>query len=126
MPWKPKRPCRYLGCPNLSDQAYCELHRKKVKADAAREYNQISRDKEAQRFYESPAWKRLRHIKLSRQPLCEQCIKENRLTKADMVDHIVEIRDGGSPLDIDNLQSLCRSCHAVKSNRERSRRKQED
>lgn len=27
MPRKPKRPCRYPGCPNLSDGVYCEVHR---------------------------------------------------------------------------------------------------
>lgn len=27
MPRKPKSPCRYPGCPNLSDGVYCEKHR---------------------------------------------------------------------------------------------------
>ena len=27
MPRKPKRPCRYPGCPNLSDGVYCKAHR---------------------------------------------------------------------------------------------------
>jgi 5-methylcytosine-specific restriction protein A len=28
MPRKPKRPCRYPGCPNLTDGVYCEEHAK--------------------------------------------------------------------------------------------------
>lgn len=28
MPRKPKRPCAYPGCPNLTDEQYCEQHRK--------------------------------------------------------------------------------------------------
>lgn len=28
MPSKPKRPCRYPGCRRLSDEPYCEEHRK--------------------------------------------------------------------------------------------------
>ena len=58
-------------------------------------------------------------MKLNRQPLCEMCLKCKRYVKADIVDHIVEIKKGGHPLDMDNLQSLCRSCHTVKTNRER-------
>jgi hypothetical protein len=28
MPMKPKRPCRYPGCPKLTDGLYCEEHAK--------------------------------------------------------------------------------------------------
>ena len=28
MPRKPKRPCRFPGCPNLTDGVYCEKHAK--------------------------------------------------------------------------------------------------
>jgi 5-methylcytosine-specific restriction endonuclease McrA len=38
-----------------------------------------------------------------------------------MVDHIVPIRFGGRSLDMDNLQSLCWSCHSAKSIKEGSR-----
>ena len=36
-----------------------------------------------------------------------------------MVDHIKPINKGGSKLDIDNLQSLCNRCHALKSAKEK-------
>jgi 5-methylcytosine-specific restriction endonuclease McrA len=48
------------------------------------------------------------------------CLKEGRYTTATIVDHIVPIRQGGARLDINNLQSLCHSCHTIKSNEEGS------
>ncbi|MBT3205587.1 MAG: hypothetical protein HOB14_00275 [Gammaproteobacteria bacterium] len=35
------------------------------------------------------------------------------------VDHIIEIKDGGSQLDERNLQSLCHACHNAKTSCER-------
>jgi 5-methylcytosine-specific restriction endonuclease McrA len=40
------------------------------------------------------------------------------MTPAAMVDHIVPIRQGGAALDMNNLQSLCWSCHCAKSIKE--------
>lgn len=54
-------------------------------------------------------------MKLEQQPMCEECERRGRLTPAQMVDHIVPINKGGTPLDMDNLQSLCNACHARKS-----------
>lgn len=37
MPHKPKRPCRYPGCPNLCDTGtYCEEHRKEWSPESLR------------------------------------------------------------------------------------------
>lgn len=37
-------------------------------------------------------------------------------------DHIVEIRDGGAPLDLANGQALCAACHTRKTNEARASR----
>ncbi len=37
-------------------------------------------------------------------------------------DHVVELRDGGAPLDPDNVRLLCGSCHTKKTIGERARR----
>ena len=66
-------------------------------------------------FYQSTAWRKLRAIKLSEEPMCEECARAGRLTPAQMVDHIVPINKGGDALDKNNLQSLCNACHARKS-----------
>ena len=117
MPRKPKTPCRYPGCPALCDGAYCEKHQSVID----HEYNTRHRDRDASRFYSSDRWRKLRAAKLSRNPLCEECARQGRHTPAKMVDHIVPIRFGGRSLDMDNLQSLCWSCHSAKSIKEGSR-----
>lgn len=66
-------------------------------------------------FYQSTAWRKLRAVKLEQEAMCEECLKVGRLTPAQMVDHIVPINKGGAGLDMDNLQSLCNTCHARKS-----------
>ena len=117
MPYKPKKPCSYPGCPKLTDDLYCEEHKKLMD----RNYNKYERDKVSQRFYQSTEWKALKKKVLNYEPLCRECKKNGKLTKATMVDHIVEIKKGGAPLDINNLQPLCWSCHSRKSAKEGSR-----
>lgn len=66
-------------------------------------------------FYQSSAWRKLRAVKIERQPLCEECLRRGVTTSAQVVDHIVPINKGGNPLDPANLQSLCHLCHNRKS-----------
>src|SRR4029077_15777408 len=74
-------------------------------------------------FYRSGAWKRLSEDHRKRHPLCEVC-KAKGLTKlVDLVDHIVELEDGGAALDPSNLQSLCYSCHRSKTDAAAAARK---
>ena len=54
MPYKPKRPCSYLGCGMLTDGRYCDEHRQIAK----RKYNQYLRDSDTNKRYER-AWKKL-------------------------------------------------------------------
>ena len=37
-------------------------------------------------------------------------------------DHIIELKDGGAPLDLRNGQALCGSCHGIKTARARRER----
>ena len=67
------------------------------------------------KFYTSRPWRRVRRLKLAMQPLCEVCLSIGLVVPASHVDHIVAIHDGGEPLDLDNLQSLCASCHSRKT-----------
>jgi len=39
-----------------------------------------------------------------------------------MVDHIIELKDGGAPLDERNVQALCRTCHGKKTSIEKQKR----
>ena len=105
MPRKPKRPCSYPGCPNLTDGQYCKEH----EAAARRQYNKYERSADVNKKY-GRAWKRIRDRYAAAHPLCEMCLKEGRLTPVDEVHHIVPISQGGTHAR-DNLMSLCRSCH---------------
>lgn len=109
MPTKPKKPCFYQLCPELveSGEVYCEEHKKVI---GKRDANKRTDEKE-QKFYKSYTWKRLREQKLNKNSLCEMCLKEGKTIKAEIVHHITDLRKGGSKLSIDNLVSVCFSCH---------------
>lgn len=66
-------------------------------------------------IYHTSMWRRLSKQKRQDNPYCEHCAKNKRATIAQMVDHIVPIEFGGAPFNIDNLQSLCHRCHAIKT-----------
>ncbi len=112
MPWKPKRPCKYPGCKNLSDQAYCEVHRRVATAERNQLYDQTVRDQEMKEFYNSGEWRKLRNLKLKQSPVCEECLRAGRVVPAEIADHILPAREYPEHrLRLDNLQSLCRGCH---------------
>lgn len=125
MPNRIWKQCKAPGCPGLTHEKYCEKHSHlEVKEKQARMkyYNQNIRTLESQSFYESPAWRKLRRLKLGQMPICEICYAEGRMKKATIVDHIIEIKDGGAALDFANLQSICHACHNKKTAQERSKR----
>lgn len=82
----------------------------------------LSLKKRADPFYLSPEWRHLAAFVLQRDggrcavPGCET---------ADLrvaVDHIIEIRDGGAPLDPQNLRLLCQPHHNAKTAANAARR----
>jgi 5-methylcytosine-specific restriction enzyme A len=116
-PWAPKKPCSTPGCGRLCDGGKCDEHRKREQ----REYDARRAKGEEHKFYVSTLWRKVRALHLSREPLCRECRAAGRISKASVVDHIQPIRSGGKPYDSSNLQSLCASCHSIKSIREGSR-----
>ena len=57
-------------------------------------------------------WSRARRLALRRDGYrCASCGKAARLE----VHHETPLSSGGAPFDLDNLKSLCRSCHIVLS-----------
>ena len=105
MPYKPKRPCRYPGCPRLTDGTYCEEHAKLVR----RHYEQFTRGYSTSKRY-GRAWKKIRDRYVRKHPLCEQCLKEGRYVAVEEVQHIIPLSEEGTN-DESNLMSLCHSCH---------------
>lgn len=67
-------------------------------------------------IYNTARWKRLSRKQLTLEPFCAMCLKKGRHTTARVADHIIEIRDDPKlAYSIDNLQSLCHSCHNTKT-----------
>ena len=69
------------------------------------------------KFYRSARWMRVRDAYRMANPLCanyEQC--GNAMV---IVDHIIPISEGGALFDWQNLQSLCISCNAAKTAKQR-------
>lgn len=78
----------------------------------------MSRLGEQTGFYRSQAWADTRrNYKQSVGNLCERCLKRGIIQSADVVHHIVplttdNVGDINLSLNWDNLQALCRKCHA--------------
>lgn len=106
MPWKPKRPCSHPGCPELVEGRFCEKHAK----EETRRYEKYDRDPNSKKMYES-RWRKIRDRYITTHPLCEQCLKEERVTVAEEVHHIKPLRQGGTHVD-ENLMALCKPCHS--------------
>ena len=109
MPYAPKRPCRFPGCPNLCDgrEVYCKDHQQystdAVRGGAdARGYN--------------AKWRAARKRYLREHPLCTECGRNGRLTPATVIDHITPHR-GDAQLfwDEKNWQPFCKDCHDRKT-----------
>lgn len=105
MPRKPKKPCRWPGCPNLTDNIYCEEHA----TQARRQYDRFERAPDVHKKY-GRAWTRIRSRYAMEHPLCERCLEEEQLTPVEEVHHILPVSKGGTH-DRSNLMSLCQSCH---------------
>lgn len=106
MPYKPMKPCAQPGCKELANNKYCEIHTKQYRND---------RGATSQRGYDS-RWRKARLRHLREHPFCVECLKENKLTKATVVDHIVPHR-GDRILfwNESNWQSLCEHHHNKKT-----------
>jgi 5-methylcytosine-specific restriction enzyme A len=82
-------------------------------ASRHRDYDRFARDREAIVFYHSAAWRKLAALKRRLSPLCELCEARGITNLAEMVHHKREVRDDAQArLDLDNMQSLCWSCHS--------------
>ena len=95
--------------------------------------NRITKDP----FYHSSTWKSTRETfklgtsilsngKPISNALCYECMDiYNKITPMHTVDHIQAIEDGGSRTDMNNLRSLCLSCHNYKSAKEGNERRKQ-
>lgn len=69
------------------------------------------------RIYSTASWRDLRAAKLTRDPLCESCLRREVVEPATVVDHVQAIAAGGAALpSLDELMSMCAACHNAKTN----------
>lgn len=108
MPHKPKKPCRFPGCPRLTDSRYCEIHEKQINQS----YEKYERPYSSSERY-GKRWEKIRNAYIAAHPLCEDCI-EFGLTPyspSQEVHHIKPLSKGGTNA-FSNLRALCKSCHS--------------
>jgi len=121
---KPKSPCRFPGCPAVtqSKHGYCVEHKKLTDKS-------YSKERTVHKLYYTKRWQKLRRLVLSSQPFCADPHEHHRRygdgrVIATEVDH----RDGdpdnnfweqGHPQS--NLQGLCKQCHSRKTALEQNR-----
>ncbi|HHE4876831.1 HNH endonuclease [Morganella morganii] len=116
MPPRIPRACRKRGCAKTTTDrsGYCEEHR-----NTGWENHQQGKSRHERGY--GTKWDRLRLVVLSRDKhLCQQCLREGRVTEAKTVDHITPKAHGGTDAE-SNLQSLCWPCHYRKTATERNR-----
>ena len=106
MPSKPKKPCAYPGCPNLTDGRYCPEHQQKVNSN----YEKYGRDKSTKKRY-GRAWKRIRDKYAAAHPFCELCFQRGIIVPTEEIHHKKPLSEGGTH-DRSNLIALCKSCHS--------------
>lgn len=78
----------------------------------------LSMQKWAEKFYKGTAWQRTRAVAWARDKgLCQDCLRKGIIKPAQEVHHIKEltpenIDNAAVSLNLDNLVSLCKDCHA--------------
>lgn len=144
--------CNAAGCREIIpvDQYYCSKHQylqkeyeekhkhwqqnkyKSMTKEQRHEYNKQVYKKRMEssknaphdynRFYKTSKWIKLSRRTLQNSPVCVECLRNGTIKKADLVDHIVPIREDWSRrLDPNNLQSLCYRCHQKKTKKDHRR-----
>lgn len=125
---KPMKQCEHPGCRTLVayDTRYCEKHRKATNKWRYHKRMYDSDESKYQQFYKSSAWRKLSRRFLESNPVCVQCYQDGVIRKADVVDHVIEIKDDWSRrLDESNLQCLCLQHHNRKTRLAREQREQQ-
>ena len=117
MPFKILPICKRIGCKlrSIKGSSYCLEHQREV-------YKKHQESGEADPFYQSMKWRRVRSIIKNEEPLCRRCLKFGRVTPTSIIDHIVPRSEGGADFARSNLQGLCTTCHNQKRAAERHKK----
>ena len=123
------RICSGPGCLRAVDDAVklCDECKPASQPTSDDTRNHTSRyDAELDKLRKGARWQRIRKLAVQRQPVCARC----DIALTEIVDHVIPAREAlgqcrasGAYLDrnagyylVSNLQGLCRPCHWVKTN----------
>lgn len=110
-----KRPCTWSGCTALVSGASSRCEQHPHQSDRHRREADRARGSARERGYTS-VWEKARAGFLALHPLCAECQRNNRLTAAKIVDHIVPHKgDKVAFWQRSNWQPLCKPCHDRKT-----------
>ena len=101
MPTRPKRPCSYPGCPNLTDGQYCEQHRK----EARQKYDKYERSRMSTR---PTAERGNESVTATQRSTPARCVLRKQTHSVQEVHHILPISQLRTT---EVIMSLCQSCH---------------
>ena len=107
--------CKTSGCPGLTLTRYCDgCASKRTGSIVEPKYRTDAALRERAAFYGSARWKRVRLMKIRRDPFCERCWLDGRRVAAVDVHHRIDrlIRPELS-FQLMNLESLCKPCHGL-------------
>ena len=106
--------CRELGCTNPRSRlsTFCLDH-------GGRDTYTAPKTAERDAFnsmYQTNQWRKLRQSQLSKQPLCQACLRKGRVIQAQHIDHVFPWKSLGKEAFYRNIfQSLCAECHSAKT-----------
>lgn len=110
MPSIPRPQCAHMMCkaPSMPHSRWCVDHSATINSKAP---SRVDGD-----LYKGQAWLTLRAAQLSREPLCCGCKSRGVIQSASVADHIIPWRQlGREYFRKIPLQSLCISCHSIKT-----------
>lgn len=118
----PLRPCPAPGCAALTRGGYCAAHEQAPRPPrvSAKDYEAKPARRAAAVFYKTTRWKKTSARGLAAEPFCRRhLVLFGEHVAGHHRDHIVP-RERAPQLAYDpaNLQTLCRSCHSMKTRRE--------
>jgi 5-methylcytosine-specific restriction protein A len=75
------------------------------------------------KLYRTNRWAKISKLVLQRDKICQQCLREDRVTPATLTHHINEWRENSTEIDFwrGPFEALCHACHEVLHGRGRPR-----
>lgn len=94
------------------------INKKVIKPKPIKYAKPVDSNDKSLNYYNSKAWKRLRHTYINLHPVCEECVKHGHVEPAEEVHHlypftreVTEEARWNTFLNTGNLRALCRPCH---------------